>query len=154
MSEICLIGINDSDILLEGWHERQTHVPTGLVYRASQKNASFKLSLPKRMPKEPRLNILSASSPSLWGGSLRGTVLCCGLTLGDFSIETDFWRVISFPLNEVFHAYPKIPPPIGADNPENLTFSIIIENPFVPHIYLKNGDFREMGICLSASTIA
>jgi len=135
-----IVGINDSDFIIDGWYERTIHKPTGLFYRPTKQSASFKLPVVGDLT-EKNIFIFVAGSPSLVKKNVMGKVFCNDILLGDFSLETDLWQLISFPLQKVLSPG------------DSLKFLIKTEISFIPHIYLNNNDYREMGVYFSFALI-
>jgi len=124
-----VMRINDNHSCTPGWHERTIDGRNGIVYRPTQKEAGFRLLLPGG---NIEIIALVSASTQLCGGRLNTGLKCGDKSLGILSLDSEQWVIGRF----VFENAPKGP----------ATFKWIVENPFVPHKLLKNGDFREMGV--------
>lgn len=129
MSRAFLAGVGDQRLLKEGWHERSRDERSGVIYRPTGRKASFSLDLPGG---DVEIIALLSASVTLCGGIMKGSLLWKDRPLGGFSLESENWTLQRF----ILEGAPEGP----------ATFTWVVENPFIPHEILKNGDFREMGL--------
>ena len=121
-------GVNDHLLCGRGWHERALDGRFGFLYRPTGREAEFALNLPAGTG---AITALICASATLCG-VLRGELFCEKKSLGEFALDSENWVLRRFPLP---------PAPAGLRR-----FCWIIKNPFIPNDYLRNGDFREMGV--------
>lgn len=136
MSEILIIGYNDFVLLGDGWHERAVDVRSGIVYRPSQGNAEFWLSV---LESHRQIGLLLSASTTLIGEKVRLRLACEDSIIGEAFLEDDDWHILTFPVSGG----------ILAKGGEKLKFTLTVSPTFIPHLVLQNGDFREMGIYLA-----
>jgi len=129
LDDTIVVGINDHRLFSEGWHERTQDERSGVIYRPTDKEATFQMLLPGG-PVE--IAALISASVSLSRGPLRGSLLYQGKNLGDFLLDTENWVIRRFSLPEAPSGWAKL---VWA-----------IHNPFVPNDTLQNRDFRRMGL--------
>jgi hypothetical protein len=128
-----IVGINDHLLLREGWHERTRDERCGVLYRPTDKEATFQMLLPGG---DVEIVALLSASVSLSCGAIRGSLLYEGKNLGDFHLYTENWVIRRFPLPHAPSGWVKL--------------VLVIHNPFVPNDVLENGDFRLMGLSVAS----
>lgn len=128
LSRALVVGVNDHLLCGGGWHERALDGRFGFLFRATGREAEFALDLPAGAGEIAALLCASASLC----GVLRGELFCEKELLGEFTLDSENWVLRRFALP---------PAPAGLRR-----FYWKIKNPFIPNDYLRNGDFREMGV--------
>lgn len=163
---LLVMGWNEHDAGLEGWHEPERDGRNGITYRATMAMASLRLMLPSACllrADADRLDsagartlwILFAGSPSLLGsGPMRGSVEIRPeqsprpsgtdseakpgeMRRMELTLLRDCWRVCAM---EIPAAWTGI-----------LRIAFRVEMPVVPDRILQNGDMRELGWYVSAA---
>ena len=124
-----VVGVNDHHLCRDGWYDREIDGRFGILYRPMGKEASLDLFLPGG---DLDIIVLASASITLCGGILRGRLAAQGNLLGKFHLDTENWTLQRFGFSGAPQGW--------------MRFSWRIDNPFIPHETLKNGDFREMGI--------
>ncbi len=128
-----VMGFNDTFQLGEGWHERAIDPRSRILYRITQRQATFRLH---KEPHHRQLTCLLAASPSLLGQPVLGGLRIENCLAGNLQLETDNWVLRTFDIHEF---------PNG-----ELDCCFEIKTTFVPEKYLNNGDYRELGIYVAA----
>ena len=128
-----VMGFNDTLQLGEGWHERAIDPHSGILYRITQRQATFRL---RKELHHRQLKCLLAASPSLLGQPVLGRLHVEDCLAGYLQLETDNWVLRTFDIHEF---------PNG-----ELDCCFEIKTTFVPAKYLNNGDYRELGIYVAA----
>jgi hypothetical protein len=131
-----VMGFNDTFQLGEGWHERTIDPRSGIVYRITERQATFRLF---RQPRHRQLKCLLAACPSLLGQPVLGRLRIENCLAGYVQLDTDNWVLRTFDINEF---------PEG-----ELDCCFEIKTTFIPAKYLNNGDYRQLGIYVAALTL-
>lgn len=133
---ILVVGYNDYELLGTGWHERSVDGRNGVVNRACSKEAHFWL---ENEPTHQALLLLVSASPGLAGSPVKLQVFCEQANIGEVEINGDDWQLLSFPLPD--------------KSAGRINFTLKVSPTFIPHLRLKNGDFRELGVFLAAARL-
>jgi len=130
-----VVGVSEYPFLGEGWHERETGYPSDLPYRATQKEAAFRLRL---RPGLRALKVLISAPVPLLGGPFRGRVLLEGQLLGEIDVAHENWVIRRFALP-------------GIRTERAATLRIVNETCFIPAERIESSqDFRPMGCFVAA----
>ncbi|MBN1899882.1 hypothetical protein JW926_00985 [Candidatus Sumerlaeota bacterium] len=129
-------GVNDNQLCLKGWHDRSIDQRTGISFRPTSKESIFQLRMEAG---DLELVALVSAGVALCGGALRGELLFNEKPVGNFTLDSENWTLLRFPLSIAEEGW--------------MSFSWRIHNPYIPHEILKNGDFREMGVNIAAIRI-
>ncbi len=134
--DMIVVGVNDHRLFREGWHERTQDERCGVVYRPTDKEATFQILSPGG---DVEIVALLSAGVTLSREPLRCSLLYQGKNLADFELDTENWVARRFP-------FPKAPPGW-------LELVWMIHNPFVPDDVLRNGDYRTMGLSVACIRI-
>jgi len=125
-----LIGLNDRNVLQEGWYGLEKS-PEGLLYRASSPRAEWKIA---GFSGRIQLTLLLAARPEHAGKPLQATISTETGSKFELRLGTNQWTTRNGELN------------LPADG----KMALEIHTPWSPHQLYQNGDARSLGILLSA----
>jgi hypothetical protein len=129
-----VVGVNDYYHFLEGWHERSVDARSGVIYRTATSCATLQIL---KQPDHTHLSLLMSGAPYLLRKPILVKVKCGAQVVSHFSLTTENW-VLRYARIESL--------PAGL-----LALAIETDPVYIPHHYLRNGDFRELGINVAAA---
>jgi hypothetical protein len=144
-----VMGANDLAHCLSGWHVRERDERNGVCYRWTGAEAQFRIGAG---PGSRALRLMVSGPSALTGRPVPLSLYAAGHRVAHLpaAASADAWTIVDLPLAEAASPGPifmlRVEVLAGDESPAQRGTAQV----FVPDLYLRNGDFRELGIMVAS----